>query len=169
MRTTATVALRVKHIPPIAAGVAVVLLCASAAAEAASHTSAHPCLVVTSVDSGPFSRNFNPFGDSLEFTAGAIYEPLVVITSAGGGHEYDWLASGFSWSKDRKTLEIDVRRGVRWTDGAPLTSRDVVYSLTAGRQSKLMDQIGLTRPGNEVASVHAVGPYKVAIHLREVE
>jgi peptide/nickel transport system substrate-binding protein len=121
------------------------------------------------VDPSPFSRNFNPFGDSLELTAGGIYEPLVVITAAGGGRQYDWLASGFSWSKDRRTLTLHIRRGVRWTDGARLTSRDVVYSLTAGKQSKVMDQIGLTRRGNDVTSVRAVGTYAVAIHLRDVD
>ena len=153
----------------VAAGFAVVLLCSSAAAAQVSRTSSHPCLVVTSVDSGPFSRDFNPFGIPLEFTAGGIYEPLVVVTAAGGGHQYDWLASGFSWSKDRRTLTVQIRRGVRWTDGTLLTSQDVAYSLTAGKQSKVMDQIGLTRPGNDVTSVRAVGAYAVAIHLRDVD
>ena len=49
------------------------------------------------------------------------------------------------------------------------TSADIVYTLTAGRQDKLMDQIGLTRPGNDVVSVRAVGRDKVAIHLRDVD
>jgi peptide/nickel transport system substrate-binding protein len=154
-----------------ALGVAVVLLLVSAAPGKASEASApaHPCLVVSHVDSAPFSRNFNPFGEALVLTTGGIYEPLVVVTAAGGGHQYNWLASGFSWSADRRTLTVSVRRGVRWTDGTPLTSRDVVYSLTAGKQSKVMDQIGLTRPGNEVASVRAVGTYAVAIRLRRID
>ena len=148
-----------------------VLLLVSAGPVNASRISArtHRCLVVTHVDGRPFSRNFNPFGESLEFTAGAIYEPLVVFTSAGGGHQYNWLASGFIWSADMRTLTMSIRRGVRWTDGAPLTSRDVVYSLTAGKQSKVMDQIGLLSPQSEVASVRALGAYAVAIRLRRVD
>src|SRR5262249_28484812 len=111
-----------------------------------------------------------PFSQPLDLTTGAIYEPLVIVTSAGGGHQYDWLASGFSWSRDRKTLTVAVRKGVRWSDGAPLTSKDVVYTLTAGRRpDKVMDQIGLTRPGNEVVSVRAVGSHTVAIRLNQVD
>jgi peptide/nickel transport system substrate-binding protein len=124
----------------------------------------HPCLVATGGGDAPFERNFNPFLSSLDFTRGGIYEPLVIV-SAGGDHQYDWLAAGLHWSRDRRVLTIAVRRGVRWTDGRLLTSADVAYSLTAGRQSKAMDQIGLLRPGNQVESVRALGPYRVAIRL----
>jgi peptide/nickel transport system substrate-binding protein len=120
---------------------------------AARPDAAHRCLVVTNLGEASFARNFNPFDLSLDFTSGGIYEPLVVVTSAGGGHRYNWLASAFAWSRDRKTLTLTVRHGVRWTDGVPLTNRDVVYTLTAGRQDRVMDQIGLTRRGNEVVSV----------------
>jgi peptide/nickel transport system substrate-binding protein len=84
----------------------------------------------------------------VDFTSGGIYEPLVVVTPAGGGRQYNWLASRFLWSKDARTLTITVRPGVKWSDGEPLTNEDVVYSLTAGRQDQAMDQIGLTRTGN---------------------
>jgi peptide/nickel transport system substrate-binding protein len=128
--------------------------------------SGHRCLVVTAQSDTSFSRNFNPFTTQLDFTWGGIYEPLVVVTNAGGGHVYEWLASGLSWSRDGRTLTITVRSGVRWTDGRPLTNRDVLYTLTAGRQAKVMDQIGLTRPGNRVASIKLVGSRRVAIHLK---
>ncbi len=111
-------------------------------------------------------RNFNPFGHPLDFTWGGIYEPLVVITTAGGGHEYDWLASALTWSPDGLTLTLTVRHGVTWSDGRPLTNADVLYTLTAGRQDKDMDQIGLLRPGNEVASITLVGRDRVAIRLK---
>ena len=155
----------------VAAGLLLALCSAALVTRAAtSHAGGtapdHPCLVVTGAADTPFARNFNPFGDPLDFTLGGIYEPLVVVTTAGGGHEYKWLASGLSWSADKRTLTLTVRHGVRWSDGRPLTSRDVLYSLTAGRQDKAMDQIGLTRPGNGVASINLVGSDRVAIHLK---
>ena len=142
-------------------------LAGSAAAPARAAAAAHPCLVVTGNDDPTFARNFNPFevGTAMDFTLGGIYEPLVIVTAAGGGRQYDWLASAFAWSRDRRTLTLTVRRGVRWSDGVPLTAADVAYTLTAGRQSKAMDQIGLTRRGNEVVSVRAVGADEVAIRL----
>jgi peptide/nickel transport system substrate-binding protein len=153
-----------------AAALAVALCCLGVTGERSAvgaAASGQPCVVVTAATDTSFSRNFNPFTNSpLDFTVGGIYEPLVVVTNAGTGHVYKWLASGLSWSKDGKTLTITVRSGVRWTDGRPLTNRDVLYTLTAGRQAKVMDQIGLTRRGNEVASINLVGSRRVAIHLK---
>src|SRR5438445_7712436 len=74
-----------------------------------------------------FVRNFNPFSpDALDFTAGAIYEPLYIITTAGGGRSYPWLATAYQWRDGGKTLLITLRHGVRWSDGQPLTARDVL-------------------------------------------
>jgi len=38
------------------------------------------------------------------------------------------LAKNFSWSKDGKTLEIDLKPGLKWADGAPLQARHFVDS-----------------------------------------
>jgi peptide/nickel transport system substrate-binding protein len=153
----------------LALGAALVAVCSLGGSAAARTSQANRCLVATNTDDLPFGRNFNPFSQALDFTSGGIYEPLAVVTAAGGGHQYDWLASKFEWSRDRKTLTITVRKDVRWTDGTPLTAEDVAYTLTAGRQAKVMDQIGLTRPGNEVASVRVVGTDKVAVRLKRVD
>jgi peptide/nickel transport system substrate-binding protein len=136
------------------------------AIEGTAPASRHPCVVVTASTDTSFQRNFNPFANPVDFTWGGIYEPLVVVTNAAGGRLYKWLASGLSWSRNRRTLTLTVRRGVHWTDGLPLTNRDVLYTLTAGRQHKAMDQIGLTRPGNVVESINLVGSRRVAIHLK---
>jgi peptide/nickel transport system substrate-binding protein len=146
--------------------VAVCLVGAIGASTARAAPAAHRCLVATGGDDQAFSRNFNPFEQALDFTNGGIYEPLVVTTAAGGGHQYNWLASKFAWSRDGRTLTLTVRHGVRWSDGRPLTPADVVFTLTAGRRDSVLDQIGLTRPGNEVVSVRAVGSDRVAIRLR---
>jgi peptide/nickel transport system substrate-binding protein len=146
------------------AAVPLVALGQSASAPAVSN--AHECLVAMG-QSPTLVRNFNPFATPpLDFTWGGIYEPLVVVTTAGHGRQYNWLASRLRWRKDHKTLLITVRTGVRWSDGRPLTNRDVLYTLTAGRQSKVMDQIGLTRADTNVASVESVGSHQVAIHLK---
>ena len=39
---------------------------------------------------------------------GAIYEPLVVATVAGGGHVYPWLAQSWKWSNGNKTLTLQI-------------------------------------------------------------
>jgi peptide/nickel transport system substrate-binding protein len=157
--------------------VAVALLVQSAgarpahqAAPSAASAAAHKCLVMTGSGDPAFTRNFNPYtAQSLPsggFVRGTFYEPLVITTAAGGGHQYPWLAKSWQWSNGNKTLTLALQRGVKWSDGKPLTSADVVYSLTAGSQDKIMDVIGLTRPGTNIASIKAAGPYGVKITLK---
>src|SRR5437763_32805 len=116
-----------------------------------------------------FVKNFNPYTatgqPSGAFVQGAFYEPLI-ITGEGGLKPVPWLARSWTWSNGNKTLTLNLAKGVKWSDGKPLTSTDVVYSLLAGRQDKAMDRIGLTGAGNNVVSVKAKGLYKVAINLK---
>src|SRR4051794_12084867 len=147
---------------------------APAAVDGAGSVSAgHQCLVMTGSGDQAFVRNFNPYtATSLPsggFVRGAMYEPLIISTVAGGGHQYPWLAKSWKWSNGNKTLTLNLQRGVKWSDGKPLTSKDVVYSLTAGQQDKTMVMIGLTSPATNVASIRAKGPYAVAITLKTVD
>jgi len=146
---------------------------ATSAAPAATSRSAasHTCIVATGSGDTTFTRDFNPYdaGGRRVFTLGAIYEPLVVITPSGGGHTYMWLASKFTWTKGGTTLLITVRHGVKWSDGKPLTNKDVLFSLNAGLKNKLMDKIGLTNKDTDIKSIRAVGKDKVAIALTQVD
>jgi peptide/nickel transport system substrate-binding protein len=130
---------------------------------------AHRCLVATGSGDPAFVRNFNPYVQGLptsSFVRGGMYEPLVITSPAGGGKQYRWLAQELSWSRDGKTLTLTIRPNVKWSDGKPLTSADVVYSLTAGRQNATMDIVGLTRPDSNIASVGARGSRTVVIRLK---
>jgi len=167
------VGVRVAAIAGVAAALAVALLVQSAGARPAHRAAlfaSHSCLVMTGSGDPAFTRNFNPYTatglPSGAFVQGAFYEPLVISTAAGGGHQYPWLAKSWSWSNGNKTLTLNLQPNVKWSDGQPLTSADVVYSLTAGRQDKTMDIIGITRAGTNIASVKASGPTKVVITLK---
>ena len=130
---------------------------------------AHKCLVATGSGDPAFVRNFNPYVQGLpssSFVRGGIYEPLVITTPAGGGKEYKWLAKSYAWSKDGKTITLNLRQGVKWSDGKPFTATDVVYSLTAGKQDPTMDIIGAYRPGTNIASIKQQGNYTVVIKLK---
>jgi peptide/nickel transport system substrate-binding protein len=163
-----------------AVGIAALLaaLTASSSAPAATRAAGaaqagHTCLVMTGSGDPAFVKNFNPYTatglPSGGFVRGAFYEPLIISTVAGGGHQYPWLAQSWKWSNGNKTLTLNLQQGVKWTDGKPLTSADVVYSLTAGAQDKSMDMIGYTSPDSNVSSITASGPYKVVIKLKTVD
>jgi len=151
-------------------GIVVLMVAASApAATSVRSAQGHQCVVMTGSGDPAFVKNFNPYTatglPSGSFVQGAMYEPLVVV-GEGGLKPVPWLARSWTWSNGNKTLTLDIAKGVKWSDGKPLTSADVVYSLTAGNQNKVMDRIGLTGADNNIASIKAKGPYGVVLNLK---
>jgi len=132
----------------------------------------HKCLVMTGSGDPAFTKNFNPYAGgglpSNSIAQGAFYEPLIAV-SAGGVQTVPWLARSWKWSNGNKTLTLALARNAKWSDGQALTSKDVVYSLLAGRQDKTMDRIGITGAGNNIASIRAKGKYGVVITLKSVD
>jgi peptide/nickel transport system substrate-binding protein len=132
-------------------------------------SAAHRCLVMTGSGDVTFTRNFNPYTatglPSGQFVQGSFYEPLIV-TGEGGLKPVPWLARSWRWTNGNRTLTLNLARNAKWSDGTKLTSADVVYSITAGRQDKLMDRVGLTAPSNNIAAVKARGAYRVVIRLK---
>jgi peptide/nickel transport system substrate-binding protein len=141
----------------------------SGVAKQAAPLAGHPCLVMTGAGDPAFTKNFNPFTatglPTGQFVRGAVYEGLTV-SPEGGKPTVPWLARTWKWSNGNKSLTLQLAKGVKWSDGKSLTSTDVVYSLTAGRQNKVMDSDGLTRPETNIASVKAKGTYAVVINLK---
>jgi peptide/nickel transport system substrate-binding protein len=137
----------------------------------AAAAAGHKCVIATGSGDQAFTRNFNPFntGSMRDFTQGGIYETLVISTAFGGGHIYNVLAKKVAFSRGGKQLNITIQPNVRWSDGKPLTARDVLYTLTAGRQDKYMDRIGLTSDNSNIASVKIAGKNKVAIRFKQVD
>jgi peptide/nickel transport system substrate-binding protein len=144
----------------------------SAAPSALSRTTAHQCLVMTGSGDPAFTKNFNPFTStglpSGAFVKGAFYEGLIV-NPEGGKPAIPWLARSWKWTNGNKTLTLSLAKGVKWSDGKPLTSADVVYSFLAGKQNKVMDLSGYTRPDTNIASVSAKGANTVVIKLKTAD
>jgi peptide/nickel transport system substrate-binding protein len=89
-------------------------------------------------------RNFNPLlvGTARWPTRGGIYEPLLIwnaITNAW----VPWLATGYTWSADHLHLTLTLRRDVQWSDGAPFSADDVVFTFDLLRRHRALDASGL--------------------------
>ncbi len=75
------------------------------------------------------------------------------------------LANG-GISADGKTITYHLRRGVRWQDGAPLTSRDIVFTFQAIMNPRNNVQV---RTGyDQIANVEAKDDYTVVVHMKTV-
>lgn len=159
------------HRLTIAAVAAVVVLVpvATRTAHATPGRASSVYLTAIQNEHATFIRNFNPFDTAarLDFTQGGIYEPLMIITTAGGGHVYPWLATKYSWTNHNKGLVLTLRHGVRWSDGKAFTSKDVVFTFNYGRAHPIADETGLIKSG-QVKSVRAAGKYKVVFTFSSV-
>ena len=61
------------------------------------------------------------------YTLDKIFEPLYITSAAG--QLTPWLATGYTTSPDHLTWTFQLRSGVRFSDGTPLTADDVVWSI----------------------------------------
>ncbi len=61
------------------------------------------------------------------YTLDKIFEPLYITSPSGV--LTPWLATGHTMSTDGKTWTFALRPGVKFSDGKPLTSEDVVFSI----------------------------------------
>ncbi len=85
-------------------------------------------LNVSSFGSGP--KTFNCWAASDDQSAGIaslMYESLLDV-DPWTAKSYPRLASSFTVSSDHKIYTFTLRKGLRWSDGYPITADDVVYT-----------------------------------------
>ena len=103
-------------------------------------------LTVAVSPKGNFAENFNPFlpagNVNLYGTNGMIYETLYFFNREDGTTT-PMLATGYQFSSDASSVTFTLRQGVKWSDGQPFTSDDVVYTLNLMQQNKSLDTSNL--------------------------
>lgn len=85
-------------------------------------------LVNSTIGEGP--KTFNPFNckdNTSSIMAGAMYDGLVT-THPITGEPIPKLAKSFSISPDGKVYTINLRKGIKWTDGKEITADDVFFT-----------------------------------------
>ncbi len=133
------------------------------AAEAGSAAASNVSIDVESNTlAGPITGGFNPFLTSEDaYGLGAvsmIYEPLLQFNILQPGLTRPWLATAYKWTNGGKTLTFTLRSGVKWSDGSPLSSADVVYTYELMKKNAALNTNGIT-----FDSVAATGPQTVVM------
>jgi peptide/nickel transport system substrate-binding protein len=106
-----------------------------------------------------YPDDFNLYSPNAEdATNGMIYEPLFFYNTAKAGDIRPWLGTSYAWSNGGKTLKVQLRHNVKWTDGKPFTSADAVFTFSQALHSTALNKFGLP-----LAGVSADGPYGVTI------
>ena len=153
---------RVRSIAAGATIVAVGLLaaCSSGSGAGTSSSSSGPTGVLTIATGAPsYPDDFNLYSpNSEDATNGMIYEPLFFYDTAKAGDVKPWLGTSYAWSNGGRTLTVQLRHGVKWTDGKPFTSADVVFTFNQALHSTALNKFGLP-----LAGVKADGTYGATI------
>ncbi len=75
-----------------------------------------------------------------------LWEPLAYF-GIFADKEIPWLAESMTYTKDDFTeLTIKMRAGAEWSDGVPVTSKDVVYTF----EGQMEKESALPRPVRSV-------------------
>jgi peptide/nickel transport system substrate-binding protein len=69
-------------------------------------------------------------------------------------------------SKDGLTITYHLRHGVKWQDGVPFTSHDVIFTVSAILNPR--NNVQSRNGWDQIQSVEPVGPYEVRFHLKRV-
>ena len=90
-------------------------------------------------------RTFNPYigrnTNILEIITRLVHAPLVRINRTTGELE-PWLAERWTESDDGLTWTLALRKDVKFSDGAPFTSADVLFALSAVYDPRAVSPIG---------------------------
>jgi peptide/nickel transport system substrate-binding protein len=125
-------------------------------------------LVMESSPESTITDAFNPYDPTdAPYGMGAtglIYEPLIQFDIAAPPKYYPWLATGYSWSNNGKTITFTIRTGVKWNNGSPMTPADVAYTYglmkaNASINSGGLDISTISTTGNTVTLTFPTAQY----------
>ncbi|MQY37227.1 Oligopeptide-binding protein AppA [Streptomyces sp. RB17] len=147
------------------AGPAALAAATSAEAAPSANTTSGTTLRVAMDSSGvdtlnPFTAFFN---GSLDIF-GSIYPSLTSIDENGVPGPY--LASSWTLSPDHLTWTFKIRKGLKWSDGQPLTAADAAWTLNLIRTDNVAGTANGTLVSN-FASVTAPDPATLVIKTKK--
>lgn len=85
-------------------------------------------LISSTIGEGP--KTFNPFNckdNTSQILSSVMFDGLLT-TDPVTGQPVPKLAKSYTISPDGKSYIIHLRKGIRWTDGKPITADDVVFT-----------------------------------------
>ena len=128
-----------------------------------SGSSSSSTLTIAFGNNTPFVDDFNPFSPTSNLQSqGLIYEPLWFFDMADASQSHPWLATSYAWSNGGKTLTVNLRHNVKWSDGKPFTSADVAFTFNLIKKNTSLNQNALP-----LAGATTEGPYTAKINFTQ--
>ncbi len=85
-----------------------------------------------------FNPFFNTNGGSDFGAQGLLFESLYYV-NLYNGQETKWLANSYTFSSDLKSITFTLNPNIKWNDGQPFTSADVVFTFNLMKQNPSLD------------------------------
>jgi peptide/nickel transport system substrate-binding protein len=118
-------------------------------------------LVFAAVQDAQSMNNTTVFDNNSIWIFEQIYQPLYTVTNNGKG-VMPWLATGYTVSPNKKTYTFTLRPGVKFSNGKPMTSADVKFSIDQNRKATQ----GWAYLDTAISAVDDPSPETVVIHLK---
>jgi peptide/nickel transport system substrate-binding protein len=140
--------------------------CGSSSGSTASGGTGKP-LIISDVTGANWNCQFNPLSTNWPeggpTETGLIYEPLMFENLLQTGTQlskgiHPWLATGYSWNSSLTALTFTIRKGVKFSNGTPLTPADVAFSFNILKENGALDLWSLWKAeGGPLTSVTTSG------------
>jgi len=128
----------------------------------ANHGGTQTPLTIAAADGETWPCSFNPFNPNTYFFAlGMTNEELYYVDTLTGNMT-PWLATGYKWSDNNQTLTWSIRKGVKWSNGRPMTAADVAFTFNLIKKNPAID---LNSIDSLLESVTQTGPYTVQMRF----
>lgn len=153
---------RVATVSAILASFVVALAANTPGAGAAARAGHRGGTLTIAIATNPPTLNYNVTDDISITTVERLYSNYLFNLN-GTNVLVPALATSYKESSNGLTYTIDLRHGVKWSDGVGFTSKDVVFTL-----DKFLP-VNATVPSalaKDVTSVKAVGTYQVIVQLK---
>jgi peptide/nickel transport system substrate-binding protein len=118
-------------------------------------------LTFAAVQDAQSMNNTTVFDNNSIWIFEQIFQTLYTVTNNGKG-VIPQLATGYKLSSDKKTYTFTLRQGVKFSNGKPMTSADVKFSLD--QNTKAAKGWGFINTA--IKSVAAPSPQTVVVHLK---
>src|SRR6202035_5162356 len=140
----------------------------AAACSSGSHTtgstSAKNVVTISNENGALWTCGFSPFnGSDTLLSVGFVYEPLVFVNPLQNGKTTPMLATSWAWGAGNKTLTFTIRKGVKFSDGTPLTPADVAFTFNLMKKYPALDLPGVW---SVLSSVSQAGPDQVTMSFK---
>ena len=119
--------------------------CSAGAGPSGNGTAAAKNVVTISNENGAlWTCQFSPFnGSDTLLSVGFVYETLAYDNPLQSGKTTPMLASSWQWGAGNKSITFTIRKGVKFSDGTPMSAADVVFTFNLLKKYPALDLTGV--------------------------